>query len=322
MANPITDWLGDSAGESFDGVVRRFAEDSWSFLKGAFEGSNLSPQWWAGVVGAGDDPGMLRVLLVAMLPLLVALVAIQVASGVLQGRSEKILRGAAMAFAGVPLTLAAVSAIMALGGAFDGMTDFILSANGEEANMSGFMKLFGFELNDKGEFQSVNSEYNIWRGVGKGDGGFAMIVPALLAAVMWLVSMFLGLMMSLRTMLLVFLTAFAAIAIFGLSLDATKAWFSRWVAMIVGLLLAKPMAAAVLVMGLSTFRYAATTQQFVSGLVAVFIGAVMPLAAMSLLGFTAVQASNNAERSVTGAAAAPTRMAGRGVGAITRIVRR
>ncbi|KAA9394165.1 hypothetical protein FCK90_08595 [Kocuria coralli] len=318
----IGDWLSEGSRDGFQATVERFAEDSWTFLRDAFEASNLSPEWWAGVVGAGDDPGMLWVIIVVMAPILVALVAAQVVTGVFQSRSDKILRGAAAGFFGIPVTMILVTLIMSAAAAFDGVTNFILEVNGETQNMSGFMQLFGFELNDQGEFQQANSEYNIWRGVGDNAGGFELIVPAVLAGVIWLASMFLSFMLSLRTMLLVLLTAFAAVAVFGLSLDATKAWFFRWLAIIFGLLIAKPLAAGTLVMGISVFRYAATTQQFVAALVCVVIAAVMPLATMGIFGFTAVAAAGGAERSMAGATGAGGRVGGRVMQSVTRLIRR
>lgn len=318
----VGDWLSDGARDGFEATVKRFAEDSWTFMKDAFAASNLSPEWWAGVVGAGSDPGMLRVITVVMAPILLMLVAAQVVIGVVQSRPEKILRGAASAVFAVPVMMIMVTLIMSAASASDGVTNFILEANGETQNMSGFMQLFGFEINDQGEFQQVNSEYNIWRGVGDNASGFELIVPAVLAGLVWLASMFLSFMLSLRTMLLVVLTAVAAVAVFALAMDATKSWFFRWLTIIIGLLIAKPLAAATLVMGISVFQYAATTQQFIAALVCIVIAALMPIAAVGIFGFSAVAASGGSERTLAGGTQAGTRMAGRGLSAVTRMVRR
>lgn len=318
----IGDWLSGGARDGFEATIKRFAEDSWTFMKDAFESSNLSDAWWAGVVGAGDDPGMLRVMTVVMAPILLILVAIQVLTGVLQSRSDKILRGAAMSFGAVPLMMVLVTLIMAAASASDGVTTFILEANGETQNMAGFMKLFGFELNDQGEFQQVNSEYNIWRGVGDNASGFELIVPAGLAGLVWLASMFLSFMLSLRTMMLVVLVAVAAVAVFALALDATKAWFVRWMTLVIGLLIAKPLAAVVLVMGISVFNYAATTQQFVAALVCVVVAALMPIASVGVFGFSAVAASSGSERIMAGGSQGATRAGGRVMSNVTRMIRR
>lgn len=320
--NGVGDWLSGASRDGFEATVQRFAEDSWTFMRDAFEASNLSSDWWAGVVGAGDDPGMLRVITVVMAPILLALVGAQVLTGVFQSRSDKILRGAASAFFAIPFTMILVTLVMSAGSAFDGATTFILEVNGETQNMSGFMQLFGFELNDQGEFQQVNSEYNIWRGIGDNAGGFELIVPAVLAGLIWLASMFLSFMLSLRTMLLVVLTAFAAVAVFSLSLDATKAWFFRWLAMIFGLLIAKPLSAATLVMGISVFQYAATTQQFIAALVCVVVAALMPIATMALFGFTAAAASGGAERAFSSVGPAGARGGSRAMQSVSRLVRR
>lgn len=318
----LGDWLSDGARDGFEATVKRFAEDSWTFMKDAFESSNLSSEWWAGVVGAGSDPGMLRVITVVMAPVLLMLVAAQVVTGVVQSRTDKIMRGAAAAVFAVPFMMVVVTLIMAAASASDGVTTFVLEANGETANMSGFMKLFGFELNDQGEFQQVNSEYNIWRGVGDGASGFELVVPAAMAGMVWLASMFLSFMLSLRTMMLVVLTAVAAVAVFALAWDVTKAWFMRWMTIIVGLLIAKPLAAAVLVMGISVFDYAATTQQFIAALVCVVVAALMPIAAVGIFGFSAVSASSGSERTMAGGAQAGTRMGGRALSGVTRMIRR
>lgn len=318
----IEDWLSGGARDGFEATVKRFAEDSWTFMKDAFAASNLSPEWWAGVVGAGDDPGMLRVITVVMAPILLMLVAAQVVTGVVQSRSDKIVHGAAAAVFAVPVMMIVVTLIMAAASASDGVTTWILEVNGETENMSGFMKLFGFELNDQGEFQQVNSEYNVWRGVGDNSSGFELIVPAVLAGLVWLASMFLSFMLSLRTMLLVVLTAVASVAVFALAWDATKAWFMRWMTIIVGLLIAKPLAAAVLVMGMSVFKYAATTQQFIAALVCVVIAALMPIAAVGIFGFSAVSASSGSERIMAGGTQAGTRMGGRMMSGVTRMIRK
>lgn len=318
----VGSWLSDASRDGFQATIERFAEDSWTFMKEAFEASNLSDDWWAGVVGAGDDPGMLRVITVVMAPILLSLVAVQVTTGVFQSRTDKIVRGAAAALLALPTMMIMVTLIMSAASAMDGATNFILDANGETQNMSGFMKLFGFELNDQGEFQEVNSEYNIWRGVGDNAGDFSLIVPAVLAGLVWLASMLLSFMLSMRTMVLVVLVAFASVAVFALALDATKAWFFRWLAMVVGLLIAKPLSAAVLVLGISVFQYAATTQQFIAALACVVLAAVMPLATMALFSFTATAASSGADRAVMGAGAAGGRAGGRVIQQTTRFVRK
>ncbi|WP_197052092.1 type IV secretion system protein [Kocuria sp. ZOR0020] len=257
-----------------------------------------------------------------MAPLLILLVGYQATAGLFTGNTAMILRAGGMALLALPLLLGLVTVVMLFASAFDQGTQFILSASGESQNMAGFMKLFGFELNDSGEFQQMNSEYNVWRGVAENSSGFELLIPMVLSFVIWLASLFLGFMMALRTTALVMLTAMAAVAVFALSSDATKAWFFRWLSMVFGLLIAKPLSAAALVMAISVFRYSATTAQLLAALAAVIIAAIMPVAMMALFSFSAVQASGGLEAAMSRSSGSLMRNSGRGAGAMTRLIRR
>jgi hypothetical protein len=41
-------WLSDASRDGFQATIERFAEDSWTFMKEAFEASNLSCRSWTG----------------------------------------------------------------------------------------------------------------------------------------------------------------------------------------------------------------------------------------------------------------------------------
>ena len=78
-----------------------------------------------------------------------------------------------------------------------------------------------------------------------------MILPWIIMAVLMVLSVCLMAMMTFRTVAVLVAATFTSVAVFSLSLEAAKAIFGKWASFVVALLLAKPVAAGIVMFGLA-----------------------------------------------------------------------
>jgi hypothetical protein len=321
----MLDWLAEDFGKAiqellFEGLVK-LAETAFWFLEGAFSGSDLDDSWWAAVVGTPTQQGMVSTTLLVFAPILVLLVIIQVVLALFRQDGKGMMRAFAGAILAFPVTWLAVWVVMSLSTATDQMTSALLETQGQEATMGAFMQMFGIKINDDGTYAGVNEEMGIWADISAGIG-FGMIVPFLAVGIIFLLSLMLGVMMAFRSFVLVLLACLTGIVVIGLAFEPTRSWFSGWAGMVTGLLLAKPLAAIVLIVSMTIFDYGDSTQQLLAGFVGMLIAAAMPVVAMSFFKFLPTSQVQDSDNAMKEGANAPGRNAVRGARALSRLRKR
>lgn len=310
----------DDSGDTFFEAVQSFAVQANGFLESAFESSNIDESWWAGVVGTNDSPGMLSIWMPIMAVVIAIMVLIQVAIAAWKGSGIGMVRAIAGALFAIPGTYAMVITVQGFSLVSDQITAYILEQGGGE-NANVFMKIFGVQISN-GELTGVNQNYEVWSAVGEKSGGLAMIAPLLLMFIIWLMSIVLGIVMALRSMVIVLLSSFAGWAVAALSSDITKSWFGAYMKLMVGLLLAKPFAASTIVLSATVFNFSDSGSQLFAGLAGLFIAICMPFAAVSFVNFTPAGSVTSQDQAMGGGASSFARGSSRALGAVSRFRRR
>lgn len=322
------DWMSDFQ-EFIEGSILALAKAAWGLLKDAFSVGALTPEWWSTVVGgqitttvAGGStstiqhPGMLNVVVVAMIPLLVIFVVIQVALSALRGSTAGMLRAVLVAVFSVPMTYVTVGLIWLALGATHQLTIWILTVgagetDGEDQAVAGVLALFGFTYDPASDNVVMDENYAQWQMATDAEQVGGVIVAFIVAVVIFVSCLILMAMMIFRLVGILVLAAFAAPAIFSLALEPAKAVAARWLSMIVALLLAAPVAAVIVRMGMVAAVLSTDWVQMVAGVVLVLMASAMPLTMLTMVQFMSGGASDAFERSGVHAAQGAGRTAGR-----------
>ena len=310
---PWDDW-GESIRELLHGSILGFAEMAWAFILGSFSVGEVDSTWWAPVVGGtitteidGDvvstveHPGMLNVMVIAMLPVLVIFVAFQLVLATIRQSSAGFIRATGTAVFGVPATYALAGLMWLILRAVDSMTIGILrmgsgSEDSDEVVMSALLNLFGLVYDaDSGEVL-MDENYQHWAmAVDQGDPG-KVLAPWILMIIITLLCLAMMAMMIFRTTVLMLLAIFLPLAVFSLSLEGAKAIFFRWLSVVTALTIAKPLAAATVMFGMTLGAMSNTWVQLVAGMVVVLVAAALPIAMLALVSFATGGGGDQIER--------------------------
>ncbi|MFW0168762.1 hypothetical protein [Rothia sp. P4278] len=293
------------SGQTFFDAIEKFIVDSDQYLKDAFESSNIDDSWWAAVVGTPSSDGMLATWMPIIVPILVLLVSIQVIVALVKGSGLSMARAFVGAVLGVPGTYIAVWAVQVGSAVADEATSYLMGGY-SDGHAGIFINILGLQVSDR-KITGVADGYFMWDGLADKAGGWQLLGALLLAIIIWFLSMILGFVMSLRSMAIVILAAMAGWAVVATSLEVTKSWFSSWSQLVVGLLLAKPFSAALILMSQDIFNYANSSSQFFAGLAGLVLAIAMPFAAVKLVAFTSVGSIGGVDQATGSAATGPVR---------------
>src|SRR5699024_3964926 len=122
------------------------------------------------------------------------------------------------------------------------------------------------------------------------------LIPWIVMIVIWLLCLVLMGMMLFRTVVIMLLTVFMPLAVFSLALEGAKAIFSRWVSLVVALIMAKPLAAVTVMFGMSLGAVGDSWVQLVAGMIVIAVAAAMPLGLLLLISFATGGSSDALER--------------------------
>lgn len=284
---------GEDFQELLHDGIRGFAEASWGFIQDAFSTSNLDDHWWASVVGGEiqtvvngevvstiNHPGMLNVVVVALIPLLIIFVVLQVIMSMIRGSVAGLMRAMAMAVFALPTTYIVTGLIWLIVTGLDDVSIWILqtgTTDGTDEAMSGLLALFGMTWDPDEQEILLDENYMQWQwAVQDGEVGRSL-VSFLVGLIIWLACLVLILMMVFRLIAILILTVFMPAAIFSVSFEGSKAIFSRWSGVMLGLALAKPMASVVVKLGLVLSSMGGNWIEAAIGLVIIIVAAAMPL---------------------------------------------
>lgn len=295
-----------------DGILG-FAHACWALIRDSFSAGAMSPEWWVTIVGGQvvtrvdgsvastiDHPGMLNVVVIALLPLLLIFVTVQVVLSVFRGSTAGLVRALGMAVFAVPTVYVLTGIIWVVLGAVDQLSMWILSigTDGGQADALGaLLGLFGFAYDPNTNEVLMDENYEQWAwAMETGDPG-RFIMPFVIALVIWGACLILVLMMMFRLVAVIVLTVFGPVAVFSLALEPAKAIGSRWLSMLVALIVAKPVAAVIVKIGMVAASIGSSWVQLAAGLILVGLAAIMPIAMLSMVSFMTGGASEAMERS-------------------------
>lgn len=303
----LMDGLGEAVAKMVMGFVLSLAKLTQDMLFSAFTNEQVTENVWKVVRGSGST-GFVHMWIMIMAPILVAVVCIQAAVSMLKRNKAGIIRAFAGAVFGIPLSLFAVWMIEKLLKAMDDATGFIMQTVGTTPERS-LMKVFGFKPIERGtnEFgYEMDPLHWIWWTGSEGAPIFIGLIVFCLVAIAALV---LNGMMIFRGFALAVAASLAPVVIMMMPLEASKSWFTKWAELVTGLLLAKPLAFAVLVFSMSLFNDSVGINDTMMGLVGMVIAAMMPLIAMKFISFTPSSSTSDMDGAAKGAAQSPGRLA-------------
>lgn len=336
LPETFAEW-GESIQAVFEGSIEAFAVSSWEFLKGSFEVGAFTnggggQDWWVSVMGGTISvyqdgvqqytvtyPGMLNVMVVAMIPILIIFVAFQIGLSLFRASTAGMLRAFATSVLAIPLTYVCAGLIFLGLRGTDQLTMWILEigedgTTGDDVGIGAILRLFGLWVNpDKNDGAggiAVDANSEIWAMGQSGQPGM-IVGPFIVAIIMLLACLVLMLMMLFRTVVTLLMAMFTPVAVFSLGTDAAKGIASKWGGMVVALLMAKPVAAAVIKMGVTMMSMSSDFVQMAAGICLVIISAAMPILMLSIISFMTPDSSHSLESSAG-------RMIGGGVGGGTR----
>lgn len=336
---PWNDWA-ESLKALLAQSIDSFAEATYNFINGAFSAGTFSPEaggsqdWWIAVVGGTvnitvggevestiEYPGMLNVMVMVMIPVLLIYVSFQVLLSFIRASTAGMLRAFGTSVLAVPMTYI-LGGLVFLGlRAADSTTHWILNVAGgtdDDVTMAGIFRLIGMyydsDANDGEGGVLLDAGYEVWQHASLHEEPGRIILPWLILGILTIIAVLLMLMMIFRTTVILMLTMFTPVAVFSLSLEAAKAIFSKWLSFIVALLLAKPLAAAVVMFGMTMASLADDWTQLVAGATLIIIAAGMPLAMIALISFMTPDSARGADQMATTLPGSARRAAGTAAG--------
>lgn len=281
--------------EFMRGSILGLAKAAAGLIEQAFSVGALTPEWWVTVVGgqvtttvAGgestviDHPGMLNVIVLAMIPLLVIFVAVQVVLSAVRGSTAGMLRAFLAAVFSIPATYVVVGLVWMAMGATQQLTLWILQVgsggtDGQDEAVAGVLGLFGLTYDAANDEILLDENFAQWEMASENSENGMIVVAVIIALVIFFACFVLMAMMIFRLVLILILASFAAPAIFSLALEPAKALAGRWLSMMLGLIMAGPIAAAVVRLGMAMAALSTDWVQTVAGMVLVFVAAAMPI---------------------------------------------
>lgn len=303
--------------------IEAFAKATWEFIKGAFSAGEMNQEWWAAVVGGeitvttGADsvttqhPGMLNVVVLAMVPLLIILVTIQVVYSLIRGSTAGLLRAAAVGVFAIPTVYALTGIVWLILGGVDALTQGILAVGSDDTEhaTADILALFGMAVDSTSGEVLLDENYEYWQ-IMNDDASGKAILSWIIAAVLLLCGFALMLMMIFRLVAVIVMVIFMPIAVYGLAAEAAKAMFTRWTSLVVALIISKPAAAVIVKTGLTLGAVGNHWVQLVAGIVLVLVAALMPLLSLAFIAFITSGSSDSMERAAIAGAMTTSRMTG------------
>ena len=340
---PMAEW-----GESLQGLlaqsIESFADACYELLTASFSAGSFTPgtgvqDWWVAVIGGTleisvdgelqqtiEYPGMLNVMVMAMIPVLIIFVSIQVILSVIRASTAGMLRAFGSAVLAVPATYLLGGIVFLALEATDIVAEWVLDAGGGEgdaAGMNGIYMLLGMSYDpeaNNGEGGAIlDANFEVWQQATVNDEAGRMVLPWVILAILTILSVCLMGMMIFRTVVVLVATMFAPVAVFSLSLEAAKGIFAKWVSFIVALLLAKPIAAGIVMFGLSMTGLSNSWVQLVAGAILIIIAAAMPLLMLAIVSFMIPDSSASMERTALAGGSSVSRTVSGGARRVSRV---
>ncbi|MBK5237661.1 MAG: type IV secretion system protein [Actinomycetales bacterium] len=284
-----TDWIGDASASMSQWVSETFITPIVGVMAGlindgfdyAFVGTGTTDAMWTAVEKSNNGQlGTLDTWVLIMAPIIIVLMTIQVVVALVRKNPAGLARAVVGGLLGIPGSYFAVWVIKQVSAVIDQITAYIISTLGPEGGKEPMMQIFGLTPKAGGGWsQTLGASWVI-------PPTAQVIVALIITLVAFIFVAILMFAMILRTLAIVVLASVAPLVIMTQPLEWTSSWFPRWAEMLVGLLLAKPLAASVFVLTIRITSGASDFVTFTSGLVGLIICIAMPFIAMNMFSFT------------------------------------
>lgn len=274
--------MGDSCGAldmpcHMDNFLRTFATGfsdlAWKMIRDAFSGSagTLDVNEWQVALDMTSRWAMILLIVVAVL------MVVQMSLSALQGN----VTGAVSAFfKGImtwPITIIAVWLAVGLTTVSDDLTVRLMNAGSDSAS-----GVFG------GLFDVIDSMFGS-KTLFAGDGKAGVLVALMI--ITFIASLFLSFMLAFRNFALICLVGFAPLAFMAMPLQAGRAWVPKWAQAVVALILAKPIAGGMLVLGVELAKGSSDLWQWMVAMVAMAMASFAPVITLRLFSFMGADAA-------------------------------
>jgi hypothetical protein len=302
LGGPVrTDWIGDASASLSQYFADTYLTPILSFMGGlidegfkyAFTGTGTTTAMWSAVEDSNNgNLGTLDTWVLIMAPIIIILMTIQVVVALVRKNPAGLARAVVGGLLGIPGSYFAVWVIKQVSTVIDEITSYIMSTLGEDGGSAAIMKVFGLVADGEGGWtQTLAASWAV-------PAPVQILLAVIITLVAYIFVAILMFAMILRTLAIVVLASVAPLVIMTQPLEWTSSWFPRWAEMVVGLLLAKPLAAAVFVL---TIRITAAPTEgdtgfvtFVAGIVGLILCTAMPFIAMNMFSFAPVGGLSNA----------------------------
>lgn len=335
---PFDDY-GKAIQEFLNGSIEAMAMQLWAFIQSAFSYSDMDSHWWISVVGGtittkvgGSEtefthPGMLNILVQALIPVLVIFVVFQFIMSMWKRSTAGMIRAVYGAFLAIPTTYIVTGILFTTIKIFDWITGWILNlgpsksgSTGEDQAMAGILSLFGLSWDAGTKTVVLDENYQMWSAAKDPEATGGSLMGLILMLLIFACGLFLLIMMEFRTYGLVVLASFVPLATFALTIEAAKQIFGRWASVVLGLLIAKPAAAAFIMIGMTVSSTGDDAEQYAAGLIALVVGACMPLVAGSFVFFVNGGAHRDTESGIVNSVNRAGGSVSRGAGNVRRMI--
>lgn len=249
-------------------------------LVNAFKDSRLSDNSW----GIADQQFWFWVTVMGIA--LTAIAVFQLLPAMILGDIRRVGQIAAGLAFSVPVSVIGVWLMRQVSSFGNSITDALMRAFQGEGLSAAIMRMFGFRIvTDKG---SVNMDGALLKLTGDAQGT-QLIGPLLICLVIMLImalaAMFLYISMSLRAFSLLALAAMAPVGTMMVGQPKLAVWAVRWANLTVGLILAEPLAAGVLLLAARLLGNGTDLGPVIISIFAVFGAAFAPAWAVKLVSF-------------------------------------
>lgn len=278
IVSAAKDTVTSSISGFFAGILESIASWLWSFISGAFGVSNVDDSQWTAV------QGLTSWWIVVMMTPLVAVMILQLVSGLISQQPRRIWRALIGGAVAVPVVGGAVYLMQALTHVSDGASTALLATMGSDPYVV-FMRLFGFQRGPAGSGQAwIVSPIGGQATTGDQVTG-TIVVTVLATLIVWVLAFILMCSMIFRSFALIVLAAVAPVALMLMPWEKTKSWAGRWCELVIALLLAKPLAATVLAVAVKLYANSTSFAGMAAGAVGMTLACAAPLMALKLVGF-------------------------------------
>ncbi|MDN5653855.1 MAG: hypothetical protein L0J57_00145 [Brachybacterium sp.] len=258
------------AGEALDNILVFYANTmsslSWMMIRAAFTGNagTIQDNEWSVATAMTSRWGL--VLLVVV----VALVLVQMIMSVASGNIRQAISAFVAGLLSWPTTLVAVWLTVVLTGATDRLTIGVLGSGDEPAGALIATFLGGIDDLPMGDLEKTGSK---------------AILIAGMVTISAIASLMLSLMLAFRNFALICLVGFSPIAFMALPLSSIRVWAAKWTQAVAALILAKPIAAGMLVLAVDLTAASDDIFQWLVGIVAMAMAAFAPVITLRLFSF-------------------------------------